>query len=268
MVVSYIGYKNQTIAVGNHTQLTVKLEPDTKTLDEVVVVGYGTVKKRDLTGAVVSVKSDDITMNPGSNPLQALQGKVAGLDITKTSGQAGAGVTMLTTGGFCLMLVFSLGYFIYGHNEYSYWVEQNDHIHPGIRKHTYILGIQTDEDEQLVQAFQRASTVQRNLTELDMYEAEKVVQAFNYNYLGSRDETHYFSFGEDDQYAFRIRTDINWTDDTREIQAWQFQLTDERFETIGFTGQFRLYCVRHTLLPLFGSTQRGYAIRIEYFRFI
>lgn len=147
----------------------------------------------------------------------------------------------LTTGGFCLMLVFSLGYFIYGHNEFSYWVEQNDHIHPGIRKHTYILGIQTDEDEQLVQAFQRASSVQRNLTELDMYEAEKVVQAFNYNYLGSRDETHYFSFGEDDQYAFRIRTDINWTDDTREIQGWQFQLTDERFETIGFTRQFNTF---------------------------
>lgn len=98
LVISYIGYKNQTIVVGSHTQLTVKLEPDTKTLDEVVVVGYGTVKKRDLTGAVVSVKSDDITMNPGSNPLQALQGKVAGLDITKTSGQAGAGVTMQLRG--------------------------------------------------------------------------------------------------------------------------------------------------------------------------
>lgn len=96
--VSYIGYKNQIIAIGNNTQLNIKLQPDTQALDEVVVIGYGTVKKRDLTGSVASVKSGDITLNPGSNPMQALQGKVAGLDITSASGKAGSGVNIQLRG--------------------------------------------------------------------------------------------------------------------------------------------------------------------------
>ena len=58
--ISYIGYKTQEITIGKNEQLNIKMQPDTQTLDEVVVVGYGTVKKRDLTGAVASVKSEDI----------------------------------------------------------------------------------------------------------------------------------------------------------------------------------------------------------------
>ena len=95
---SYIGYLPQTVKITNNLNLTIKLEPDTKTLDEVVVIGYGTIKKRDLTGAVSSVKASEITLSPGSNPMAALQGKVAGLDITQTSGQAGSGVTMQLRG--------------------------------------------------------------------------------------------------------------------------------------------------------------------------
>lgn len=96
LIFSSIGYVSQTIAAGQY--ITVTLVEDSKALDEVVVIGYGTVKKRDLTGAVSSVKSDDITMRPGPNPMEALQGKVAGLDITRTSGQAGAGVNMQLRG--------------------------------------------------------------------------------------------------------------------------------------------------------------------------
>ena len=86
------------MTIGKNTQITIKMEPDTQALEEVVVIGYGAVKKRDLTGAVVSVKSEEITKNPGSNPMEALQGKVAGLDITRTSGQAGEGVKMQLRG--------------------------------------------------------------------------------------------------------------------------------------------------------------------------
>lgn len=96
--VSYIGYKNQIIAIGNSTLLNIKLQPDTQALDEVVVIGYGTVKKRDLTGAVTSVKSGEITMNPVQNPMEALQGKVAGMDIMKSSGKAGADVDIQLRG--------------------------------------------------------------------------------------------------------------------------------------------------------------------------
>lgn len=67
-------------------------------LDDVVVVGYGTVKKRDLTGSVTSVKSEDIARIPTSNVMEAIQGQVAGLDITKSSGDAGSGVNMLLRG--------------------------------------------------------------------------------------------------------------------------------------------------------------------------
>lgn len=97
LVISYIGYKTQEMAIGNGP-LNIKLKPDNQLLDEVVVIGYGTMKKRDLTGSVVSVKSEDITLNPGANPMQALQGRVAGLDITKESGQAGSGVKMQLRG--------------------------------------------------------------------------------------------------------------------------------------------------------------------------
>lgn len=96
--VTYMGYLSQTIPVNGRRSISVALEEDTKSLDEVVVIGYGTVKKRDLTGAVSSVKSEDIVLNPGSNPMEALQGKVAGLDITRESGQAGSGIKMQVRG--------------------------------------------------------------------------------------------------------------------------------------------------------------------------
>lgn len=96
--ISYIGYQKKEVTIGNSTQLNIKLDPDTQALEEVVVVGYGTMKKRDLTGAVSSVKSSDITLTPATNPMQALQGRVAGLDITQGSGQPGAGVSMQLRG--------------------------------------------------------------------------------------------------------------------------------------------------------------------------
>ena len=96
--VSYIGYTKKTVVIGNSRQLNIQLDPDTQALDEVVVIGYGTIKKRDLTGAVSSVKNADITLSPSTNPMAALQGRVAGLDITQSSGQAGAGVTMQLRG--------------------------------------------------------------------------------------------------------------------------------------------------------------------------
>lgn len=98
LVISYIGYKEQTVTVTGNGPVNVKMVSDTQALDEVVVVGYGTMKKRDLTGAITSVKSEDVVMNPSSNPMQALQGKVAGLDITRESGQAGSGVKMQLRG--------------------------------------------------------------------------------------------------------------------------------------------------------------------------
>lgn len=94
---SYVGYKPMTVRATS-APMNLKMEADVASLEDVVVIGYGTMKRRDLTGAVSSVKSEDLTLQPVSNVVEALQGKVAGLDITKASGQAGAEVTMQLRG--------------------------------------------------------------------------------------------------------------------------------------------------------------------------
>ena len=90
LVFSYIGYINQEIVVGNQSTINVSLEPDVQSLNEVVVVGYGAVKKMDLTGAVDQLQSKDIIR---ANPVQAaraIQGQVAGATVTKSSNKPGA----------------------------------------------------------------------------------------------------------------------------------------------------------------------------------
>lgn len=79
--ISFMGYKTVTVPVGDNDFLSVTLEDDTEFLDEVVVVGYGTVRKRDLTGAVSSVGNRDLKDSPVTNVGQALQGKVSGVYI-------------------------------------------------------------------------------------------------------------------------------------------------------------------------------------------
>ncbi|WP_227472045.1 TonB-dependent receptor [Parabacteroides bouchesdurhonensis] len=87
---SYIGYNVQSVNTGNRTSINVTLSEDTQKLDEVVVVGYGSFKKSDLTGAISQVKGDEISALPLRSASDALQGKVAGVTITANSGSPGA----------------------------------------------------------------------------------------------------------------------------------------------------------------------------------
>lgn len=98
LTLSFVGYQSQDVAVGNKTSLSVSLAPDVNALEEVVVIGYGAVKKRDLTGSVVQLKSEQLKEVPTANVLEAAQGKIAGADITRNSGQAGAGVSIRIRG--------------------------------------------------------------------------------------------------------------------------------------------------------------------------
>ena len=98
LIVSYMGYLAETIAIEGRTKIDVVLTPDLTTLDEVVVVGYGTMKKSDLTGAVSSVKEEDIKSIKSSNAVEALQGKIAGVDMTRSDGRAGSGYSILIRG--------------------------------------------------------------------------------------------------------------------------------------------------------------------------
>lgn len=85
LVVSYIGYLSQEISIGKKNAFAITLAEDSENLDEVVVIGYGTMKKSDLTGAVSSIKGDKITSVASNNITDILQGKVAGMSITSTS---------------------------------------------------------------------------------------------------------------------------------------------------------------------------------------
>ena len=86
LIVSYVGYKTLTVKAA--PELTIYLEEDTEILDEVVVVGYSTEKKSDLTGSVSVVKMKDVADTPTGNVIQSLQGRVAGMNIT-TDGTPG-----------------------------------------------------------------------------------------------------------------------------------------------------------------------------------
>jgi len=90
LVFSYVGYKQQETALNGRSVIDAALGLDLEELDEIVVIGYGTVRKSDLTGSVSTVKSEDLLKIPASNPMQALQGKAAGIQVTSTSGAPGA----------------------------------------------------------------------------------------------------------------------------------------------------------------------------------
>ena len=89
--ISCIGYADQTLAIGNQTVFNVVLEEDAEFLEETVVIGYGVQKKSDLTGAVASVRSDDLKDRSTTDAAAALQGKAAGVQIINTSGAPGSG---------------------------------------------------------------------------------------------------------------------------------------------------------------------------------
>lgn len=82
--VSYVGMRTQSIPVNGRTFINVTLEEDTELLEEVVVVGYGTMRKSDVTGALAVVSAEELTTKPVTNAFEALQGKVAGVDITSS----------------------------------------------------------------------------------------------------------------------------------------------------------------------------------------
>ncbi len=90
LVFSYIGYLSQEIPVGNQSMIKVTLKEDTQTLDEVVVVGYGTMKKSDVTGSISTAKGDDLVKNQSFSALDNLRGKVSGVNIFSNSSQPGA----------------------------------------------------------------------------------------------------------------------------------------------------------------------------------
>lgn len=98
IVISYTGYTAQEISLAGRSQVEISLKQDDGLLNEIVVVGYGTQRKSDLTGAVGTVKAKDIERIPSASVEQALQGKIAGVYVSPASGEPGAGVTIRIRG--------------------------------------------------------------------------------------------------------------------------------------------------------------------------
>ncbi|MDR1161027.1 MAG: TonB-dependent receptor [Tannerellaceae bacterium] len=98
LVVSYIGFITEEVTYNGQARLEVRLREDAEKLDEVVVIGYGTMKKSDLTGAISSVNVDELASRATTNPAEALQGKVSGVNIRKSGGNAGASVSVKIRG--------------------------------------------------------------------------------------------------------------------------------------------------------------------------
>lgn len=96
--VSYIGYLTQEVLVNNQKSIRILLKEDTKTLDEVVVIGYGVQKKADLTGSVANINTEKLNTQSNANIGQALQGKIAGVDIVSQGGNPGAGTRIMVRG--------------------------------------------------------------------------------------------------------------------------------------------------------------------------
>lgn len=96
--VSYIGYQSTEVPVKNASNLVITLQEDTKKLDEVVVVGYGVTKKRDLAGAITSLKTDDIKAGVVTNTAQFLKGRAAGVQVRQNSSEPGGGITIRIRG--------------------------------------------------------------------------------------------------------------------------------------------------------------------------
>lgn len=97
LIFSYVGMQTLEIPVNGRKLIDVTLQADLKSLDEVIVVGYGTTRKRDLTGSIVSVKGEELITTPSASPVAALQGKVPGMNVT-TTGSAGAAPSITIRG--------------------------------------------------------------------------------------------------------------------------------------------------------------------------
>ena len=99
LIISYVGMKTKTVNASGKTSLNIVLEDDATSLNDVVVIGYGTVKKKDLTGSVTSMNQKQLENIPVSNVSEAMTGKMAGVNITTTEGSPDADVKIRVRGG-------------------------------------------------------------------------------------------------------------------------------------------------------------------------
>lgn len=99
LTITYMGYQTQTVVIKNGEFLNIKMEPDSKTIDEVIVVGYGSTKKTNISGAVATIKTDDLPRAASASLGEMLRGRAAGLDVKANSASPGASLNIAIRGG-------------------------------------------------------------------------------------------------------------------------------------------------------------------------
>lgn len=99
LTVTYIGYKSQVIPVNSRSIIDITMAPDLQQLDDIVIIGYGAVQKKDLTGSVATVNMDKLTEAPVANFDEALAGRVAGVQVSASGGEPGSGMDIVIRGG-------------------------------------------------------------------------------------------------------------------------------------------------------------------------
>mgnify|MGYP003574962245 FL=1 len=98
IVFSFLGMEEQQVAIGNNTNFNIRLKDNSTTLSNVIIVGYGTIKKSDLTGSVARLEREEFIRDAPTNILQAMQGKIAGVNVTQNDGAPGAGLSIRIRG--------------------------------------------------------------------------------------------------------------------------------------------------------------------------
>lgn len=98
LVFSFIGMETQEVEIGNQSEIDIQLSPTVTELDEVVAIGYGSVRKRDLTGSVANIRSEDIAQSQTTSFMNAMQGRMAGVHVTSESGEPGSGINIRIRG--------------------------------------------------------------------------------------------------------------------------------------------------------------------------
>lgn len=141
---------------------------------------------------------------------------------------------------FFSLLLIAVGYGFFGHLSHQNWLSQNDYIHPGVRERSTILGYETSEDPAIVNAYRRSATLGDNLAGLEMYESEEVTRSFPYEYIGSRGDQHFFTYGESEEFVFRMDGLVYWSEEEDMLVGQEYRLTDERFIDIGFYNEHQV----------------------------
>ena len=202
---SYIGYKTQEIKFTGQPTVNIKMVPDNQTLDEVVVVGYGTMKRSDLTGSVASIAAKDVEGFKTSSVAGALGGQIAGVQITSTDGTPGAGFSINIRGVGTLTGDSSPLYIVDG-----FEVDDIDYL-----SNSDIESIEILKDASSSASYRKIS---KKLDVLSPYEFVKLQGEVNSKYSDS-----YFKTGNDDDgnpYRYQSLDDyigvsgVNWQDET------------------------------------------------------